>query len=376
MLPLGVLVPGLVVGLRAIWHSATLWDMVAVAVTGASGLVGQRLVEHLTGCAEVTRIVGLDVREPARRVRGFEFHLVDVAHADLKPLLEAVDVVVHLASVVDPIPDEALMARVNVDGTRRVLDAAAAVGARKIVRVSSASVYGAWANNPIPIDEDAPLRPNPGFSPGVHAAEVERLLAEWRDDHPGVVVTALRTAPVLGPGAERLPSRLLLGRPPLRIRGFAPPVQAVHIDDLVDALVQVVLADHPGVFNVAADGWLTAEGARTLLPRTLMVPLPAQVVERFLARAWSSGLGEIPPGVVPYLVHPWVVANDRLKATGWTPRHTNDEAIADGLATLSVPVPARRSVATAATIGAGLAVWSLRRRRARGARRATRPTRT
>ena len=33
-----------------------------------------------------------------------------------------------------------------------------------------------------------------------------------------------------------------------------------------------------------------------------------------------------PPGVVAYRVNPWVVANDRLKAAGWAPDHTNEEA--------------------------------------------------
>jgi len=164
-------------------------NVTSIAVTGASGLVGQRLLPVLADDASVTRVVGLHMRPPRRRARGLEFHLVDVARAELKPLLEGIDVLIHLASVVDPVPDESLMARVNVDGTRRVLDAAAAVGVRRVVRVSSASVYGAWANNPMPLTEASPLRPNPGFSPAVQAAEVERLLAEWRDDHPGVVVT-------------------------------------------------------------------------------------------------------------------------------------------------------------------------------------------
>ncbi|HEY6317279.1 MAG TPA: NAD-dependent epimerase/dehydratase family protein, partial [Acidimicrobiia bacterium] len=190
--------------------------MESIAVTGASGVVGQRLLPVLAANPAITRLVGLDVRPPRRRVRDLEFHLVDIARSELKPLLEGTDVLIHLATVVDPIPDESLMASVNVDGTRRVLDAAADVGVRKVVRVSSAAVYGAWANNPVPLTEAAPLRPNPGFSPAVQAAEVERLLADWRDDHPGVVVTTLRSAPVLGLGAERLPARLLLGRPPLR----------------------------------------------------------------------------------------------------------------------------------------------------------------
>lgn len=341
-------------------------DVVAVAVTGVSGLVGQRLLPRLAADG-VERLVGLDVREPRRRVHGLRFHRVDIAGAELKPLLEDVDVLVHLATVVDPVLDEALMARVNIDGTRGVLDAAAAVGVRKIVQVSPSSVYGAWANNPVPLTEDAPLRPNPGFSPAVHAAEVERLLGEWSDSHPSVTVTTLRAAPVLGPGAERLASRLLLGRPPLRVRGAAPPRQALHVDDLVSALALVVARDLPGVFNAAADGSLSHDDVRSLLPRTLVPPLPAELLERVLRRLWSTGLGDVPPGVVPYLVQPWVIANDRLEAAGWRPRHTNEEAILEGLDALPPrPSAARYAALAGVAVGfGGLAGVVLRRRRRR-----------
>lgn len=359
--------------------------MVAIAVTGASGLVGTRLLAVLADEPSVTRLVGLDLQQPERRARGLEFHRADVAHSELKPLLEGIDVLIHLATVVDPIPDERLMARVNVEGTRRVLDAAAAVGVNKVVRVSSAAVYGAWANNPVPLTEDAPLRPNPAFSPAVQGAEVERLLAEWRDDHPGSIVTTLRTAPVLGPGAERLGARLLLGRPPLRVRGAAPAVQATHVDDLVRALALVVLDDHPGTFNVASDGWLDEPDARALTGHSMIPALPAQLLERILARTWESGLGEVPPGVVPYLEHPVVIANDRLVELGWRPQHTNEEAIVEGLDAVPAPALSRRlgiALGAALVFVLMLLVRSLGRRRdpgslrrRRGARRARRPTR-
>jgi UDP-glucose 4-epimerase len=344
-------------------------DVVAVAISGASGLVGERLLARLADEQSVTRIIGLDVRDPRRRVRGLEFQRVDIAGAELKPLLEGADVLVHLATVVDPIPDEALMARVNVEGTRRMLEAAAAVGVRKVIRVSSAAVYGAWPNNPMPLTEDATLRPNPGFAPAVHAAEAERLLAEWREEHPAVTVTTLRSAPVLGPGAERLPSRLLLGRPPIRVRGASPPVQAVHVDDLVSALLLAVANDLPGTYNAAADSWLSADDTRALLPRSLLPSVPAELLERILRRLWASGLGDIPPTVVPYLVHPWVVANDRLKAAGWRPARTNEEAIVEALDALPPPSRALRYVAAAglaAGIGltVGLLIRRIRKRRA------------
>jgi nucleoside-diphosphate-sugar epimerase len=342
-----------------------------VAVTGIAGFLGQRLLPRLEAEVDVERIIGLDVREPPRRSPHLELHRVDIAGQDLKPLLEGVDVLVHLAAIVDPIADEALMTRVNVEGTRRVLDAAAAVGVRKIVRLSTTAAYGAWGTNPLPLTEDAPLRPNPGFDTAVHAAEVERLLAEWQHDHPTVTITTLRAAPVLGAGAHHLWARLLTTPARVRVRGATPPVQVVHVDDVVRALALVVREDHPGVLNVAADGWLGTEDLNALVPRSLVPPLPADVLRRVLARLWTSGMGDVPPTVVPYLVFPWVVASDRLQALGWQPAHTNEETILETVdARPPSRVPRPRTVAivagvAAAGLVAGLLLGRRRRRRRR-----------
>jgi len=77
-----------------------------------------------------------------------------------------------------------------------------------------------------------------------------------------------------------------------------------------------------------------------------------------------------PPELLPMTVHPWVVANDRLRADGWTPASSNEEAYvaahrAGPWATLS---PRRRQevalgAAGAALIGAAVGVVSLVRRR-------------
>jgi nucleoside-diphosphate-sugar epimerase len=342
-------------------------EVPAIAVTGASGLVGQRFLPLLVAHPAVTRVVALDVREPGWRSRNLEFQRVDIAGTELKPLLEGIDTVVHLAGVVDPILDTTLMTRVNVEGTRRVLGAAAAVGARRVVRISSATVYGAWPNNPVPLTEDAALRPNPDFSPAVQGAEVERLIAEWRDDHPGVTVTTLRSAPVVGPGAERLPARIILGRPPIRVRGAALLAQVVHVDDLAAALALAATTELPGVYNVAADGWLEPDALRVLLPRAVVPAVPGEALERALRRTWVLGVGDIPPGVVPYLVHPWVIANDKLKAAGWEPTRTNEEAISEALFALP-PRRGRSGMIAAAVVAAFAGLFALFRRR-RGRRR-------
>ncbi len=338
----------------------------AIAITGVSGLLGQRLLALLDVQGAPARVVGIDVREPPRRTRALQFHLVDLTTADLAGVLAGVETVVHLAAIVGPVPDEDLARRVNVDGTRRLLEAATAAGVRKIVRASSAAVYGAWANNPVPITEDAPLRPNPGFWPAAHDAECERLLADWHATQTDSVTTVLRIAPVVGAGAHTLWARVAAGRAPASVRGATPPLQVVHVDDAASALVLAVNDDLEGVFNVAADGWLGHEEALAVAPHRRPPAVPEEVAERALRALWATGVGDAPPSVLPYLVHSWVIANDRLKAHGWAPKHTNEEAIllAGDPEARRRPLPWIAAVAALLT-GAGGATWWLTRRRRR-----------
>jgi nucleoside-diphosphate-sugar epimerase len=334
-----------------------------VAVTGVSGFLGQRLLPLLDASPAVGRIVGLDVLDPPRRARKLTFERGDVLSGALASAFRGVDTIVHLAAIAQPLLDEALMTRVNCDGTRRVLEAASAAGVRKVVRPSSAAVYGAWANNAVPLTEDAPLRPNPGYLPAILDAECERLLAEWARERPARVASRLRFAPVVGAGAHTLFALAATGRPPVVIRHAAPPMQVVHVDDAATSLLLAVERDLDGVFNVAADGWLSHEDAVALLPRRHLPGIPPEAAERMLSALWSSGLGDAPPSIVPYLSQPWVVANDRVKDAGWKPAYSNEEAIL-----LASPAPdtgALPWVAAVAAVVAGAAgaTWWLTRRR-------------
>ena len=337
-------------------------DGSVVAVTGVSGFLGQRLLPLLDASPHVDRIIGLDIRDPARRARKLEFHRVDVVGSDLTPYLRDASSVVHLAAVLGPLPDDVLFTRVNIDGTRRVLEAATAGGVKKIVRPSSTAVYGAWANNPVPITEDAPLRPSPAYLPAIVDGECERLLAQWASAAPGRIATRLRIAPIVGAGAHSLFTEVATGRAPVRVRGATPGVQVVHIDDAAAALELTTAVDLDGAYNVAADGWLAYEEAAALLPGPRMPALPEAVARRVLSLTWATGLGDAPPAVVPYLMHSFVVANDRLKSAGWKPHHSNDEALL-----LATGIPDRSLVpwlagAGAVTAGAALGTWWLTRR--------------
>ena len=337
-----------------------------VAITGVSGLIGQRLLPIVEAIDGVERIIGLDMREPARRVTSLEFHLVDLVGGDLATILKSVDVVVHLAGVVGPSPDTTIAQTVNIDGMRNVLSACTEANVAKLICVSSATVYGAWPNNSVPLSEDDSIRPNPGYQPGVLDAECERLVSDWRSQHHDSVVTRFRLAPVVGSGARSVFARAAVGRPPAVVRGCDTRVQVVHIDDVASAIAHAIETDLDGVYNVAADGWLDHDEAVAVAPHRLPPAVPEEVAHTALGAMWNSGLGEAPPEILPYLMHPWVMSTDKLKATGWVAKHSNEEAIL-----LAGDPDARRRplpwiAAVAALLGgAGGATWWLTRRRSR-----------
>lgn len=346
----------------------------AVVLTGAAGSLGRRVLARLAADPAVRRIVAIDLVEPPTLPARASFFAADLATSDIKPLVEGASAVVHLAFSAGAEVDEDGTARANIEGTRRLLDAAGAVGVEHVVLVSSAAVYGAWPGNPVPLTEEAPVRPNPGAGYAVQKAEIERVGAEWRGTHPGTTVTVLRPAVAVAEGEHSWLARSLGLAGSVRAGADDPPMQLLHLDDLADAVEVARRRRLDGPFNVAPDGWLSGEDARALAGAPPRVRLPEQVVTAFAGLLWRWKVGRMPPGMVPYTMHPWAVANDRIKAAGWAPAHSNEETYVD--ATTGTPwsrlSPKRRqelalgasaTVAVAVVAGSTLAVRRFRRRR-------------
>jgi nucleoside-diphosphate-sugar epimerase len=316
-------------------------------------------------------VIALDRRSLKRLPAGIERHQVDLSTADLKPLFEGASVVVHLAQADGPAQGDTISHPTGEGAmARRVLDAASAVGAAHVVLLSSATAYGAWANNPVPLTEDAPLRPNPGVAMASEKAEAERAAAEWRDDHPGATVAILRPTVTVAAGANGWLARALSRSNALPVADEEPPAQFVDVADLAAAVDLARRARLDGPRNVAPDGWISGDTVRALAGGAPRVRLPERLAIRVAGLRWRWGLAPTPPELLPFTVHPWVVANDRLKADGWQPESSNEEAYvgahrAGAWATIS---PRRRQElalgATAAVgVGAVVGVVALIRRR-------------
>ncbi len=205
--------------------------------------------------------------------------------------------------------------------TAASLAAADSSRAEHVVFVSSAMVYGAFANNPVPLTEEAVLRPDVEFVFARQLASAEELVEQWRLAAPARSTTVLRPViPVAADGSSRLATAYVsgLGR---RLAEDDPPSQFLHLDDLASAITAAIRQRLDGVFNVAPDGWVPGERVRALSGERPRIPLPERAAELVSRLRWQFQRGPIPPGLRSYTLEPWVVANGRLR---------NERLAADG----------------------------------------------
>lgn len=256
-----------------------------VLVTGASGLLGGTT-------AALLRDAGHDVRTFQRRpsgVTGVEDLRGSLTEPDdVDRAVRGVDAVVHLAAKVSLAGAAADFRRVNVDGTRALLDGAVRRGVADLVHVSSPSVAHTGA---AVVGADA-ARADPLRAHGEYArtkAEAE-LLALDADGALRVVV--VRPHLVWGPGDEQLVARIAerarAGRLPLLGDGAAL-IDTTYLDNAASALVAALhrLDDDDGV--VRGQAYVVTNGE----PRTV-----AEMVARICAAVGAPAPRYRVPGAV------------------------------------------------------------------------------
>jgi nucleoside-diphosphate-sugar epimerase len=341
---------------------------ITVAVTGPTGAIGGPAIEALEREPGVDRILGMARRPFDPASRGWAktaYRQGDVLdRAAVDALVAEADVVVHLAFLI--MGSRSAAARVNLTGTRHVIEAAvAAPRTRRFVYTSSAAAYGYHAGNPSPLTEAVPARGSSEHYYSAQKAACEALIAETTAGS-GLDVYVLRPCIVAGPRATtladsmpwnrmpwnrmpwnrmpwtRMPWTRLGRRLPAPVSGAARAipglrplvpdpgvrVQLVHHDDVAAAIVSAVVGlGTPGAYNLAADGDVSlTEIAHALGARSVRVP-------RASVRATSQALARLPyvPSSAEWL-HAFrtSVLMDTAKAKrelGWHPAYTSAETL-------------------------------------------------
>ncbi|WP_031068718.1 NAD-dependent epimerase/dehydratase family protein [Streptomyces sp. NRRL WC-3742] len=303
-----------------------------VAVTGAAGVMGERVAARMVASPHVRRVLAVDDRRGD--VPGVQWRVLDVRDPAVAERLAGVDVVVHLAMDFGMESDPRARSAYNVRGAQTVLTAAAAAGVHRVVLCTSAMVYGALPDNEVPLAEDSELRATEEASLVGDLLEIERLARRAPRAHPGLQVTVLRPAVVVGPGVDTVLTRHFEAPRLLVVAGSRPCWQFCHVDDLAAALEYAALGLVDGEVTVGCDGWLEQEDVERLSGIRRM-ELPAALALGTAARLHRLGLTPAPAGDLAYTMYPWVVSGSRLHEAGWRPAHTNEQVLAELLAQVS-----------------------------------------
>lgn len=209
--------------------------MSAALVTGASGFIGRHLVAEL---ARRERVRALVLPDEQVELAAAEIARGDVTEpASLDGALRGVRTVYHLAAVVGDWGPEALFQRVNVDGTRNLLSAAARAGVERVVVLSSLVVYGSQLLTEV-CDEDRPREH--GCGPYSRSKAAQEQVALDFDRFRRVPVTVVRPGNVVGPGSINwvdMPAGLLRAGRGLLVDGGDGDAAFTWVDNLVDLIL-------------------------------------------------------------------------------------------------------------------------------------------
>jgi nucleoside-diphosphate-sugar epimerase len=309
-----------------------------VVVLGASGNAGTALLRALEEEPRVDEVVAVARRPPAQwPSTKTVWRALDIVADPLDELVAGASAVVHLAWLIQPSRDRAQTRAVNVDGSRRMIEAVARTGVPALVYASS---VGAYSRGPKDrrVDETWPTGGVPSSFYSRDKAAVERLLDAFERERPEVRVVRLRPGLIFQRGAASEIRRLFAG-PFLPSRFVAPrwiPLvprhprlrfQAVHADDVADAYRRAIVGDARGAFNVAAEPVLDGEALGRLLGAR-PVPVPSPVLRAGAAAAFHLRLTPTPPGWVDMALDVPLMDTKRARdVLGWEARRDAGSAL-------------------------------------------------
>jgi UDP-glucose 4-epimerase len=321
-----------------------------IALTGARGILGGHLAPLLSRDAGCRRLILLDLVPPAKKLKKAVFYRVDLTEPTASARIadaferEQPDVVVHLAFLQHPTRNPGYQHELESLGTMHLLHSLTQLvqsgHAPHLILGSSTLVYGARAENPNFLREDAPLAGRRDYSLVGEKIAAERQVRDFHESL-NAPVTILRTAPLIAPGVRTLASRYLsLGAVPTAL-GFNPMMQALALEDALEAFLLAIRRTETleqnapaGAYNICGSGVLPLHTAIRLCGRRNL-PLPAFAAAAMMDALFAAGLAISPSPNLDYLRYSCVADGERARNDlAFVPKQSSRDAVASFARTL------------------------------------------
>lgn len=304
-------------------------------ITGASGYIGSQLVHALQrkilSDELKLKIIAADIQDGPRFPidENTEYLQVDVRSPDMSKIMreKKVDTVVHLATIVTPGKKSSREFEYSVDvkGTENVLEACVENDVKRIIVTSSGAAYGYHPDNPTWIKEVDEIRGNEEFAYSYHKRLVEEMLAYYRQKHPQLEQVIFRIGTILGKNVDNQITDLFKKPVILGISGSNSPFVFIWDQDVVLCLIQGIIGDKTGIYNVAGDGAVTIDELAAMLNKRVL-RLPASLVKYSLFILKRLKLTQYGEEQINFLRYRPVLDNRNLKENfGFIPTYTSKE---------------------------------------------------
>ena len=309
--------------------------MERILITGGAGFMGQHLANYLVQQNESVRSVDIRHENTPSMADGLERIKLDILDSiSVTRAIEGCDVVVHNAALVPLTRAGQAFWDVNVEGTRNVLEASLNCGVRKVIYISSSSVYG--LPKIMPLTESAHLSPFGDYGKSKHAGEaVCRNFMEL-----GLDITILRPRTILGPGRLGILSilfeQIARGRRMFILGSGGNKFQLVSVHDMASAIY--LAATKPcrnEEFNVGAQEF---NSLRTDLEslvnhagtRTRIISLPSRPIRPLLKLQEMLRLGPFVDYHYHVITHDVVFSTDKIsQMLGWHSEYSNADMLSE-----------------------------------------------
>jgi nucleoside-diphosphate-sugar epimerase len=215
---------------------------ISIAISGASGMVGSFLVNYLQNDYEIKALVRQSsdlksISEARSQIWRVDFN----DEAQLKHALDFVDVVIHAAGFVNPHASRQEIYAVNVDTTKRLLQASVAAGVKQFIHISSLSVLTGQEDQ-FNVDESAPTR-YCGEAYADSKVDAEKLVEGYSNK---IATTILRPGFIYGPGERAWLSKLIASLQQgnvMLVDGGSKETNVIYVGNLAKAVKASILND-------------------------------------------------------------------------------------------------------------------------------------
>ncbi len=288
-----------------------------ILITGAAGSLGRRLVEKLSTHVDCF-LYTTDIKpNPFPNRSSIAYQKADLREDAFFDWVKSVQPhrVVHLASVLQL---SARMTRemareIDVAATERLLKTCVECDVEKFIVTTSGAAYGYYPENSQVITEERPTRGNKEYFYSDHKAAVENLMAWYGQHHPELKQIVFRPGAILGPDFEGPVVDLFQQKMIVGLMGYPGPFNFIWSDDVVDYIIEGLIRDITGQFNIAGDGLLTMKDIARQLGKPYLA-LPEWLVKLALSIARPLGLTQFGPEQTRFIKYRPVLDNSRIKS--------------------------------------------------------------